>query len=320
MSRKPCSSNREHSQSADSTSASGVALPYLASSRLSSEPAFTPMRIGTPASVAALAISATLSSNCLMLPGFTRTAAQPASMAVNTYFGWKWMSAMTGICECSAISASASASSWLGQATRTIWHPDAVSSAICCSVALTSAVNVVVMDWTEIGAPPPIFTPPTSICRVGRRGASGWTGTSGIPSDTAVTVSTFPGRRRAYLLDADRVDDARIEQQQGQPYEDRDYSVGERHDLHQVDAARVSAPEQPVEPGTGLLEQHDGHVTAVERQQRQHVEDTDEEVELRHDGDEVGQPGAEGHLRLGYLPADPGDVHHAGRAGGRTGL
>ena len=103
MSRKPCSSNSEHSHSADSTSASGVALPYLASSRLSSEPALTPIRIGTPASPAARAISATLSSNCLMLPGLTRTAAQPASIAANTYFGWKWMSAMTGICDLRAI-------------------------------------------------------------------------------------------------------------------------------------------------------------------------------------------------------------------------
>src|SRR3954468_20861208 len=311
MSRKPCSSNSEHSHSALSTSASGVARPCFSSSRLSSDPALTPIRIGVPAAAAACAISLTLSSNCLMLPGLTRTAAQPASMAAKTYFGWKWMSAITGICECLAISGSASASSWLGQATRTIWHPDAVSSAICCSVALTSAVNVVVIDCTEIGAPPPIFTPPTSICRVGRRGARGWTGTSGIPSDTAVTVSTFPSRRRAYLLDADRVDDARIEQQQGQPDEDRNYSVGERHDLHQVDAAGVSAPEQPVEPGTALLEQHDGHVATVERQQRKHVEDTDEEVELRHDRDQVCQAHAEGDLRLRDLPADAGDVHHA---------
>ena len=99
MSRKSCSSNSEHSHSADSTSASGVALPYLASSRLSSEPALTPIRIGMPASLAARAISATLSSNALMLPGLTRTAAQPASIAANTYFGWKWMSAITGICD-----------------------------------------------------------------------------------------------------------------------------------------------------------------------------------------------------------------------------
>ena len=110
-SRKPCSSNRAASRSADSTSASGVALPYFSSSRLSSEPAFTPMRSDTPASAAARAISPTLSSNALMLPGLTRTAAQPASIAANTYFGWKWMSAITGICDFSAIAGSASASS-----------------------------------------------------------------------------------------------------------------------------------------------------------------------------------------------------------------
>ena len=161
MSRKPCSSNSEHSHSADSTSASGVALPYLASSRLSSEPAFTPILIGVPASDAARAISATLSSNCLMLPGLTRTAAQPASIAANTYLGWKWMSAMTGICDFFAIAGSASASSWDGTATRTIWQPDAVSSAICCRVAFTFAVSVVVIDCTLTGAPPPTGTLPT---------------------------------------------------------------------------------------------------------------------------------------------------------------
>src|SRR2546429_454101 len=93
MSRKPCSSNSEHSHSADSTSASGVALPYFCNRRGSSEPALTPIRIGTPAAAAARAISPTLSSNFLMLPGFTRTAAHPASIAANTYFGWKWMAA-----------------------------------------------------------------------------------------------------------------------------------------------------------------------------------------------------------------------------------
>ena len=109
------------------------------------------MRIGVPWSLAACAISLTLSSNFLMLPGFTRTAAHPASIAANTYFGWKWMSAITGIEDFLAIAGSASASSALGHATRTMSHPAAVSSAICCRVALTSAVNVVVMDWTEIG-------------------------------------------------------------------------------------------------------------------------------------------------------------------------
>ena len=148
---KSCSSKRPASQTADSTSASGVALPYLSRIRLSSEPALTPIRIEVPRSLAACAISLTWSSNLRMLPGLTRTAAQPASIAAKTYFGWKWMSAMTGICECCAISGSASASSWLGHATRTMSQPVAVSSAICCSVALTSEVSVVVIDCTEIG-------------------------------------------------------------------------------------------------------------------------------------------------------------------------
>ena len=90
-----------------------------------------------------------------MLPGLTRTAAQPASMAAKTYLGWKWMSAITGICDFFAMAGSASASSWLGTATRTMSQPVAVSSAICCSVALMSAVSVVVIDCTLIGASPP---------------------------------------------------------------------------------------------------------------------------------------------------------------------
>src|ERR1700709_1631979 len=95
------------------------------------------------------------------------------------------MSAMTGICDLRAIVASASASSWDGTATRTIWQPDAVNSAICCSVALTSEVSVVVIDWTETGAPPPTGTEPTMIWRLLRRGARGGGGTAGIPGTVA---------------------------------------------------------------------------------------------------------------------------------------
>jgi hypothetical protein len=54
------------------------------------------MRIGTPASVAARAMCLILSSNFLMLPGLTRTAAQPASMAAKTYRGWKWIGVVLG--------------------------------------------------------------------------------------------------------------------------------------------------------------------------------------------------------------------------------
>ena len=72
--------------------------------------------------------------------------------------------------------ASASASSFVGTATRTIWQPEAVSSAICCRVALMSAVTVVVIDCTDTGESLPTPIPPTSSCRVLRRGDS--TGTT----------------------------------------------------------------------------------------------------------------------------------------------
>ncbi|GIJ38048.1 hypothetical protein Vwe01_13730 [Micromonospora andamanensis] len=58
-----------------------------------------------------------------------------------------------------------------------------------------SAVNVVVIDWTDTGAPPPTGTDPTMIWRLARRGASGGGGTGGIPRLTAVTSGTHFGKR-----------------------------------------------------------------------------------------------------------------------------
>ena len=163
-----------------------MALPYFSIWRLSSDPAFTPIRMEVPWSLAARAISLIWSSNFLMLPGLTRTAAQPASIAANTYFGWKWMSAITGICDFWAIAGRASASSAEGHATRTMSQPEAVSSAICWSVELMSEVRVVVIDWTETGWSLPTPTLPTWIWRVGRRGASTGGGASGMPREIAV--------------------------------------------------------------------------------------------------------------------------------------
>src|SRR5689334_23447916 len=96
------------------------------------------------------------------------------------------MSAMTGICDLVAIAGRASASSCEGQATRTMSQPDAVSSAICCSVALMSAVSVVVIDCTDTGASLPTCTLPTLIWRVLRRGARTGGGADGIPRETEV--------------------------------------------------------------------------------------------------------------------------------------
>ncbi len=168
MSKKSSSSRILASFRADSVSASGVGAPYLARRSASREPAFTPIRIGTPRSFASRAISRTLSWY-LMFPGLIRRPWIPASSAAIAYFHWKWMSATTGIVDFAAIAGRASASSQWGTATRTISHPVATSAAICCRVALMSAVFVVVIDCTRTGASPPISTSPMRIVRVVRR-------------------------------------------------------------------------------------------------------------------------------------------------------
>src|SRR6476620_2084917 len=283
MSWKSCSANRLASHSADSTRASGVALPYFSSRRLSSDPALTPIRIGVPWSRAAAAISLTWSSNLRMLPGFTRTAAQPASMAANTYLGWKWMSAITGIWLLRAMAGSASASSWLGQATRTMSHPDAVSSAICCNVALMSEVTVVHIDCTEMGASPPTSTLPTLILRVLRRGARTGGGRAGIPSPTVMTAVSPSGSRRVCpapesAAQADGLDDVGVDEQDR--HDDQDAGHGIRHGqrLGHVDVAGVGPAAEAGDAALGALPQRPGDVAAVERQQGDEVEDEQREV------------------------------------------
>ena len=60
---------------------------------------------------------------------------------------------------------SAAAASSRSTVTRTISEPARASAATWRTVASTSAVSVLVIDCTTIGAPPPTVTPPT------------WTGT-----------------------------------------------------------------------------------------------------------------------------------------------
>jgi hypothetical protein len=85
MSKKSSSSRMRASCSALSTSASGVGAPYRSSSSFSSDPAFTPMRIGTPRALASRAIRRTLSWY-LMFPGLIRRPWIPASSAAMAYF------------------------------------------------------------------------------------------------------------------------------------------------------------------------------------------------------------------------------------------
>src|SRR5581483_8601863 len=59
------------------------------------------------------------------------------------------------------ISGTAAAASGRLTVTRTISEPASASSMHCRAVAFASAVSVIVIDWTTIGAPPPTWTWPT---------------------------------------------------------------------------------------------------------------------------------------------------------------
>src|SRR5207245_5611531 len=71
------------------------------------------------------------------------------------------MSAMIGSGEPFLISIIACAASLVGTATRTMRQLASFRRAISFSVALTSRVSALVMDWTTISAAPPITTSPT---------------------------------------------------------------------------------------------------------------------------------------------------------------
>ena len=131
---------------------------------MGSEPELTPIRIGTFAALARSATSATL-SRPPMLPGLSLMQWAPASIAFSARVWLKWMSAITGIGDSMTIVFSASTSSSRGTATRTMSAPASATVRICSIVAARLAVSVLVIVCTATGAPPPIGTPPTKICR-----------------------------------------------------------------------------------------------------------------------------------------------------------
>ena len=58
----------------------------------------------------------------------------------------------------------ARAASMVGTATRTISQPACSKRSIWATVAATSSVRVLHMDWMATAAPPPMVTPPMFIC------------------------------------------------------------------------------------------------------------------------------------------------------------
>jgi len=120
------------------------------------------MRSGVVVACALRTTASTLSAPP-MLPGLMRTAATPVSMARSASDALKWMSAMIGSPAPATMAGSASASGIPGTATRTMSAPASRRRPTCSSVAATSCVFVVVIDWMLTGAPPPIGMPPTTI-------------------------------------------------------------------------------------------------------------------------------------------------------------
>src|ERR1051325_10684053 len=82
------------------------------------------------------------------------------------------MSATIGTCAARTICLSAAVESASGQETLTMSAPASSQRRIWSTVALTSAVGVLVMVWTVTGAPPPTGTLPTMIRRDLRRSMS----------------------------------------------------------------------------------------------------------------------------------------------------
>src|SRR3954464_9185208 len=79
------------------------------------------------------------------------------------------MSATSGTLAALAMVLNALVESSSGQDTRTMSAPASSSWRIWSMVAPASAVSVLVIDWTVIGASPPTSTEPTRILRDARR-------------------------------------------------------------------------------------------------------------------------------------------------------
>src|SRR5512138_3549477 len=120
------------------------------------------------------------------------------------------MSATSGTALPRTMAGRAAAASASGTASRTTSAPASASARTCASVAATSAVFVQVIDWTAMGAPPPIGTGPILTWRVRRRS----------PREVALPSARSPivpsGRPSAPLLpDAELLVDDRLEVLEG---------------------------------------------------------------------------------------------------------
>src|SRR5881628_2077102 len=117
------------------------------------------------------------------------------------------------------ISGTAAAASGTLTVQRTISEPASASSKVCLSVATISAVSVLVMDWTTMGAPPPTRTCPTFTPYVLRRGwrepitskPAIWLSVDIVTNSLANFVASLPERERAKRKDRNTTRTTKIE-------------------------------------------------------------------------------------------------------------
>src|SRR5512145_2503593 len=117
------------------------------------------------------------------------------------------MSATSGTGLPRTIGARAAAASASGTASRTTSAPASASARTCASVASTSAVWVQVIDWTAIGAPPPIGIGPILTWRVVRRSPS----EGALPTPRSPIVTSRRAPRAPLPLDPQLLVDDRLE-------------------------------------------------------------------------------------------------------------
>ncbi len=138
------------------------------------------MRTGLPNSIAFSIITTNCGSRLLplpTLPGLIRylaSARAQSGCSVSSLCPLKWKSPISGTGQPSAssrarISGTAAAAAEVLTVMRTSSEPASASARTCATVAPTSAVSVLVIDCTTIGAPPPMITPPTRAAPVAWR-------------------------------------------------------------------------------------------------------------------------------------------------------
>src|ERR671919_378972 len=164
--------------------------------------------------------------------------------------------------------------------------PWVASSWTWISVALTSSVLVVVIDWIEIGAFPPTATDPTLTCLVLRRSFIANQSMAAVP-----LVEALEGN-------ADWARQIQVEDCEEQQHEERDHCRGHWDQLAQVDAP----------PRDRFVGDH-RQVPSVERWERQEVHQSHEDGEANHESDEVEVVTARNRL-----PGDPPGADYSERS------